>query len=50
MSVNYGEPPAGGFNNTPLRRVDFGWIREAFELYRANPGLWIVATLMTSVP
>ena len=43
MSVNY----AG---NAPSGRVSFGWIGEAFELYKANIGVWIVAALMIFVP
>ena len=54
MSVNYGGPPAGGASygggNTPYGRVSFGWIGESFELYKANIGVWIVATLMAFVP
>lgn len=43
MSVNY-----GGY--APPARVNFGWIGEAFELYKGNIGVWIVATLMAFVP
>jgi len=50
MSVNYGGPPAGGFSNVPLGRVDFGWIGQAFELFKANLAVWIVAALVALVP
>ena len=54
MSVNYGGPPAGGASYgggyAPPGRVNFGWIGEAFELYKANIGVWIVAALMIFVP
>jgi len=50
MSVNYGGPPTGGFTNAPLGRVDFGWIGQAFELFKANWVVWVVATLMLFVP
>jgi len=55
MSVNYGGPPAGeatygGGGYAPPGRVNFGWIGQAFELFKANPGVWIVATLMAFVP
>jgi len=50
MSVNYGGPPAGGFSNAPMGRVDFSWIGQAFELFKANWVIWIVAALMQYVP
>jgi len=46
MSVNYGVPAAGGAGYTPPGRVNFGWISEAFELFKANAGAWILACLM----
>ena len=54
MSVSYGGPPAGGAayggGYAPPGRVNFGWIGEAFELYKVNIGVWIIATLMAFVP
>ncbi len=55
MSVSYGGPPAGGAaygggGYAPPGRVNFGWIGQAFELFKTNPGVWIVATLMAFVP
>lgn len=47
MSVSYGEP-TGAY--APPGRVNFGWIGEAFALFQANAGLWIVATLLSLVP
>lgn len=47
MSVAYGGP-SGGY--APPGRVNFGWIGEAFELFKSNVGVWIVATLMAFVP
>lgn len=45
MSVNYGGSGYGG--GYPPGRVNFnGWISEAFELFKANAGLWIVAGLL----
>ena len=49
MSVAYGGPPSGA-GYLPPGRVNFGWIGEAFELFKANAGVWIVATLMAFVP
>ena len=34
----------------PPRRVNFGWIGEAFDLFKANAGIWIVAVLLSAVP
>ena len=47
MSVAYGGP-TGGY--APPGRVNFGWIGESFELFKANVAVWIVATLMALVP
>jgi len=47
MSVAYGGP-TGGY--APPGRVNFGWIGEAFDLFKANTGVWIVATLLSLVP
>ena len=47
MSVAYGSP-TGGY--APPGRVNFGWIGEAFELFKANAGVWVVVTLMSLVP
>ena len=44
MSVAYGGAPGGSGYQVP-GRVNFGWINEAFELFKANAGTWIVATL-----
>ena len=44
MSVAYGGAP-GGAGYQPTGRVNFGWINESFELFKANAGIWIVATL-----
>ncbi len=44
MSVAYGGAPGGSGYQVP-GRVNFGWINEAFELFKANAGVWIVATL-----
>ena len=49
MSVAYGGPP-GGAAYLPPGRVNFGWLGEAFDLFKANVGVWIVATLMAFVP
>ena len=49
MSVAYGGQ-SGGAAYQPPGRVNFGWIGEAFELFKANAGVWIVATLMAFVP
>ena len=46
MSVAYGGP-SGGY---APGRVNFGWIGESFELFKANVAVWIVATLMAFVP
>ena len=46
MSIAYGGP-SGGY--APTGRVNFGWIGEAFELYKANFAVWIVAALMLLV-
>ena len=50
MSVNFGGPPAGGAvygggEYAPPRKVNFGWINEAFSLFGAQAGLWIAAVL-----
>ena len=50
MSVNYGGAAYGGGGYAPPGRVNFGWIGQAFELFKANIGVWIVATLMLFVP
>ena len=47
MSVAYGGP-SGGY--APSGKVNFGWIGEAFELFKANTSVWIVATLLALVP
>jgi uncharacterized membrane protein len=49
MSVMYGGAP-GGAGYQPAGRVNFGWIGESFELFKANIGVWIVAGLMSLVP
>lgn len=49
MSVAYGGAP-GGAGYQPTGRVNFGWIGEAFELFKANSGVWIVAALMSLLP
>jgi uncharacterized membrane protein len=46
MSVAYGGP-TGGY--APPGRVNFGWIGEAFNLFKANAAVWIVAGLMLFV-
>ena len=43
MSTLYGGPAAYG----PPRKVNFGWIGESFELFKANAGVWIVAVLVS---
>ena len=48
MSVPYGMPVGGAYQ--PPGRVNFGWIGEAFELFKANVGVWLVAVLLSSVP
>lgn len=48
MSVPYGMPAGGVYQ--PPGRVNFGWIGESFELFKANAGVWIVATLLSLVP
>ncbi len=56
MSVNYGGPPAGGMPYgggaayAPPGKVNFGWISEAFSLFQANIGVWIIAGLLSLVP
>ena len=57
MSVNYGGPPAGGMpyggggaGYAPPGKVNFGWISEAFSLFQANIGVWIIAGLLSLVP
>jgi len=43
-----GEYAAGGTQNAAAPaagRVDFGWITEAWQLFMAHTGVWIVATL-----
>lgn len=42
MSVAYGQPP--GVSPFPAR-VNFGWITESWQLFMAQSGIWIVATL-----
>ena len=53
MSVNYGGPPSGGTayggGYAPPGRVNFGWLQEAFELFQANIGVWILAVLAVFV-
>jgi len=46
MSVAYGSP-TGGY--APPGRVNFGWIGEAFELFKANTGVWILAILLYGI-
>jgi len=46
MSVAYGSP-TGGY--APPGRVNFGWIGEAFELFKANAGVWIVSSVLLFV-
>ena len=48
MSVPYGMPASGAY--PPPGRVNFGWIGEAFNLFKANAGVWIVGTLLALVP
>ena len=52
MSVNYGGPPAGGMPYggggaayAPPGKVNFGWINEAFDLFKLNWGVWVLAVL-----
>ena len=43
-----GEYPAGGYPGVyapPAKRVDFGWINEAWQFFMAHAGLWVVAVL-----
>ena len=43
-----GEYPAGGYVDAyapPAKRVDFGWITEAWQFFMAQAGIWVVATL-----
>ena len=47
MSVAYGGTP-GGY--APPGRVNFAWINESFELFKANAAVWIVAVLLSLVP
>jgi hypothetical protein len=47
MSVAYGGGPGGGY--APTGRVNFGWIGEAFELFKANIAVWLVASIMVLV-
>lgn len=42
MSVAY-EGPSGDY--APSGRVNFGWISEAWQLFMAQAGIWIAATL-----
>ena len=49
MSVAYGGPP-GGAGYQPPGRVNFGWIGESFNLFKANPSVWLVAALMALLP
>lgn len=49
MSVMYGGAP-GGAGYQPAGRVNFGWIGEAFELFKANAGVWVIAVLMSILP
>ena len=48
MSVPYGMPVGGVYQ--PPGRVNFGWIGEAFELFKANVGVWLVASLLAFIP
>lgn len=48
MSVPYGMPASGAYQ--PPGRVNFGWIGEAFELFKANAGVWIVGALLALIP
>lgn len=46
MSVAYNAPGSGGGGFTPMGKVNLGgWISEAWELFKANAGIWIVAAL-----
>ncbi len=49
MSVAYGGAP-GGAGYQPAGRVNFGWIGESFDLFKANIGVWLVAVLLLFVP
>ena len=44
MSVAYGGGP-GGAGYAPNGQVNFGWIGESFDLFKANVGVWLVAVL-----
>lgn len=52
MSVNYGGQPAGGMPYgggaayAPPGKVNFGWINEAFDLFKINWGVWVIAVLV----
>jgi len=46
MSVPYGLPVGGAYQ--PPARVNFGWISEAFELFKANVGVWLVSVLLSA--
>lgn len=45
MSTAYNAPGSGVSSERPLGKVNFGWIAEAFELFKANAGVWLVAIL-----
>lgn len=47
MSIPYGVPAGSSY---PPRRVNFGWIGEAFDLFKANVGVWLIAVLLAFVP
>ena len=46
MNTITNNPEAPELNYSPPRVVSFGWMGEAFTLFGAKPGLWIVATLV----
>lgn len=44
MSVSYGGP-TGGY--APPGRVNFGWLNESFDLFKANWVVWVLAVLVS---
>ena len=46
MSTVYGENGLTGTGYVPPKRVNFGWLGEAWGLFRENAGLWIFAILI----
>src|SRR3569833_2502019 len=46
MSTVYGENGLTGTGYQPPRKVNFGWLSEAWGLFRENAGLWIFAILI----